>query len=59
MQSLKDKAIETLSKLPETATADDIMYQIYVLEKIQKGQRAASLDEVLSEADVRKAMAKW
>lgn len=59
MQSLKDKAAEMLAKLPETATVDDIMYQVYVLEKVQKGQKAASLNELLTEDAVRTEIAKW
>lgn len=37
METLKQKAIQVISKLPDTANIDDIMYKLYVIDKVQKG----------------------
>jgi len=34
MESIKEEAIKAISKLPESATVDDIMYELYVIEII-------------------------
>jgi hypothetical protein len=38
--NMKKTAINALSSLPDTATYEDAMYRIYVLEKIAKGKEA-------------------
>ncbi|MBU3906260.1 hypothetical protein KKC83_05070 [Patescibacteria group bacterium] len=37
METLKQKAIQVISKLPDTVNIDDIMYKLYVVDKIRKG----------------------
>ena len=55
MQALKQEALNTISQLPENASMEEIMYQLYVLENIRKGQEDAvqgktqSVENVLSE----------
>ncbi len=39
MQTLKQEAIEAISRLPETASVDEMMYELYVIDKIKKGNR--------------------
>jgi hypothetical protein len=34
MHTLKQEAIEAISRLPETASVDEIMYELYVIETI-------------------------
>ncbi len=33
IETLKDEALNAISKLPETADIDDIMYRLYVIDK--------------------------
>jgi len=37
MSTAKDEAIKTISRLPEEASWDEIMYKIYVRRKIDEG----------------------
>ena len=37
MQSAKDAAKQIIDHLPEQATWDDIMYELYVKQKIEEG----------------------
>ncbi len=48
METLKEEAIEAISKLPESADIDDIMYRLYVIDKIKKGQDAIKKDKMIT-----------
>ena len=37
MPTAKDAALEIIEQLPEQATWDDIMYELYVKQKIEEG----------------------
>ncbi len=37
METLKQEAIKAISKLPESANIDDIMYELYVIDNNKKG----------------------
>ena len=36
MQAAKKDALNTINQLPETADMDEIMYRLYVLDKVRK-----------------------
>lgn len=59
MEALKNDAIEAIAKLPESATIDDIMYRLYVIDTIRKGKEAVSRGEIISTSDLQKEVAKW
>lgn len=40
MQVIKKEIIESISNLPEEVEIEDIMYRLYVIDKIKKGQLA-------------------
>lgn len=40
MHAAKQEALETIGKLPEDTDMDEIMYRLYVLDKVRKGQEA-------------------
>jgi len=59
METLKQEAIKVISKLPETASIDDIMYELYVIDKVRKGKEAAERGDVISIEDLKKEMQTW
>ena len=59
METLKQKAIKAISKLPESASIDDIMYELYVIDKVKKGREAAERGESISIEDLKKEMQSW
>jgi hypothetical protein len=59
METLKQEAIKVISKLPETASIDDIMYELYVIDKVKKGKEAAERGDVISIEDLKKEMQTW
>ncbi len=59
METLKQEAIRVISKLPDTANIDDIMYELYVIDKVKKGKEAAERDETISIEDLKREMQTW
>jgi len=59
METLKEEAIHAINKLPETADIDDIMYRIYVIDKIQKGQEAIKDGKSISVASLKEEIKSW
>ncbi len=59
MESLKHEAINAISRLPESASIDDIMYELYVIDKIKKGKEAAEQGETISIEDLKREMQSW
>ena len=39
MHAAKQEALETIGRLPEDVDMEEIIYRLYVLDKIRKGQR--------------------
>jgi hypothetical protein len=59
MQTLKDEAIKLISEMPESVNIDEIMYQLYVIDKIRKARNASNRGEILSTDDLKKEIEKW
>jgi hypothetical protein len=59
METLKYEAINAISKLPETADIDDIMYRLYVIDKIKKGQEAIREGKSISVESLKEEMKSW
>lgn len=50
--SFKQKAIESLNRLPDDATADDMIYRLNVLKKLEKGRRAGDRGKHTSHEEI-------
>ena len=59
MQSIKKESIRAIKKLPESTNIDDIMYRLYVIEKIRKGKQAFVKGEYLSVEELKNEVKKW
>lgn len=59
MESLKQEALNVISKLPDTAEIDDIMYRLYVIDKVRKGREAVQRGDVISVEDLKKEIDSW
>jgi hypothetical protein len=59
MQNLKKEAIEAISKMPDFVDIDEIMYRLYVIDKIIKGRKAAEKGELTSVDDLKKEVETW
>lgn len=59
MQPVKQEALDTINNLPEDTNMDEIMYRLYVLEKIRKGQQAVEDGHTISHDDLKKEIETW
>jgi hypothetical protein len=59
MESLKQEALNVISKMPDTAEIDDIMYRLYVIDKVRKGREAVQRGDVVSVEDLKKEIESW
>jgi len=59
MESLKIEAMNAISKMPETADIDDIMYRLYVIDKVRKGREAVQQGKVISVDELREEIKSW
>ncbi|MFZ4589853.1 MAG: hypothetical protein ACOYN6_02570 [Ignavibacteria bacterium] len=59
MDTLKQKSIKAISRLPEKSNLDDIMYRLYVIDKVKKGKDAVLKGKTISLINLRKEVLKW
>ena len=53
-QSVKTKVNETIATLPDDATWDDVMYRLYVRQKIEAGLEDVETGNTVPVSEVRK-----
>lgn len=53
MSSVKDAARAIVDKLPEHATWDDLMYELYVKQKIEAGLKAADEGRTVPHEEIK------
>ncbi|HUO86429.1 MAG TPA: hypothetical protein VM617_03495 [Thermoanaerobaculia bacterium] len=58
MASIKEDAARLVEALPEAATWDDLMYAIYVNQKVARGQADAGAGRIHSHQQVRERTKK-
>jgi hypothetical protein len=58
-QTLKQEALESLQRLPDDADIDEIMYRLYVIDKLRKSREAIERGEVISPEDLKREIEQW
>ena len=56
--TIKENAKTLISSLPDNSTWDDIMYEIYVKQKIERGLKEIKSGKVIPHRNVKKILAK-
>lgn len=59
MQAAKQDALNTINQLPENVDMEEIMYRLYVLDKVRKGQEAAEQEETLTSEELQRDIDSW
>ena len=59
METLKQEVINAILKLPDSANIDDIMYELYVIDKVKKGKEAAERGEAISIEELKREIQTW
>ena len=55
----KQATLKMLRNLRDDVSYDDIMYELYVLEKIQRGLRELDQGKGIPHEEVKKSLSKW
>jgi hypothetical protein len=59
MESLKQEAIKVISRMPESAEIDDIMYRLYVIDKVRKGREAVREGRTVAMDELKREVESW
>lgn len=58
-QTLKQEALESLQRLPEDTNVDEMMYRLYVIDKVHKSREAVRLGQTINQDDLEREMDQW
>ena len=59
MQTIKQDALNAISRLPDSVNLEDIMYRLFVLDKIKKGQEAVQKGETITTNELKTEIESW
>jgi len=55
----KDKLRQSINKLPDTLTIDELIDQLIFIEKVEEGLEQSKEGKVLYNEDVKEIIEKW
>jgi len=58
-KTLKEELISLIKKLPDNLTLDDVMYHLYVRQKILRGLEASNQGKIYTHEQVKEQAQKW
>ena len=59
METIKQEAMRIISTLPDDASLDDIIYKLYVVDKVRKGKNDVRNGNYRSSEALIKEIEKW
>ena len=59
MKSVKEEAIRAISSLPDNAPIDELMYRLYVIDKVAHGQEAIKEGRTIPTDQLLKEIESW
>lgn len=59
MQAAKQDALNIINQLPDNADMEEIMYRLYVLDKVRKGQEAVERGDTLTSEELQRDIDSW
>lgn len=59
MQTAKQEALEAIQRLPDNVDTEEMIYRLYVLENIRRGQQDAAEGKTESAEEVLKDIQTW
>ena len=59
METLKEEAMHVISKMPASASIDDIMYRLYVVDMVRKGREAVKDGDTVSTEELKREIESW
>lgn len=58
-QTAKQEAIEAITRLPDSVNFDEILYRLYVLNKIHQGMQDANEGKGISSDELMHEIEQW
>ena len=59
METLKQEAMKAISALPENVELEEIMYKLYVIDKVRKGEKAIEEGKKITSEELKKEVSSW
>ena len=59
MSGVKRAVLDLVKTLPEDCTLEDVQYQLYVRQKVDRSMQAVAAGRVQSHGQEKKRLAKW
>ena len=59
MQAVKQDALNVITRLPDDTDMEEIMYRLYVLDKVRKGQEAVERERTLTSEELKGEIDTW
>ncbi len=59
MQTAKQEALEAIQRLPDNVDTEEMIYRLYVLENIRRGQQDAAEGKTQPAEEVFKDIQSW
>ena len=59
LPSAKKATLQLVERLDDDVSFEDIIYQLYVLEKIQRGLKDAQEGRVVSHEEAKQRLSRW
>jgi predicted transcriptional regulator len=55
----KNEVLELLRDLPDEVDADDLIYRLYLMQKLERSEAAAEAGDLIPHEEVVKRSAEW
>ena len=57
--SAKRTALRMIKRIPDNASLEDIMYELYFRQRIDRGLRELAQGKTVSQEEVKRSLVKW
>lgn len=58
-KSIKQEALRVIGQMPDDASLEDIMYELYFRQRINRGLREIEEGKTVSHEEVKRGLVKW
>ena len=59
LQTAKQEAIEAIQQLPDNVDLDEIVYRLYVINKIHQGMQDVEAGRTISHEELKREIKQW
>ena len=59
MLAIKQEALRIINALPDDTDIEEIMYRLYIIDKIRKDQQAIEQNQVLRSDELKQEIETW